>query len=69
MSASMDRFDWINQIKEQTAEIKSTGLTESATAEVVLTVPEGLDIESLDQVHLSLLMGVLTEEHDATLGI
>lgn len=60
----MSKFDWINQVKEQVVETESTGLTESATAEVVLTVPEGLDIFSLDQVHLSLLMGILSEEHD-----
>ena len=69
MSATINRFDWIDQVKEKIKEVAKTGLDFSATAKVVLTVPEGLDIEALDQIHLKHLCDILSEEHDATLGI
>ena len=68
MSATMSRFDWIDQVKAKIKEVAKTGLDFSATAEAVVDVPEGLDIESLDQVNLKNLCDVLTEEHDASLG-
>jgi hypothetical protein len=60
----MSRFDWINSIKDRLVEVAKTGLDFSATSDCVVTVPEGLDIETLDQVHLKTLCDILTEEAD-----
>ena len=64
MSATISRFDWIDQVKEKIREIAKTGLDFSATSDVVVTVPDGLDIESLDQVNLKNLCDILSEETD-----
>ena len=68
MSASISRFDWINQVKDRLVEVARTGLDFSATAEDIVAVPEGLDIEALGQVDLKNLCDILSEETDATLG-
>jgi len=68
MSASISRFDWINQVKDRLVEVARTGLDFSATSDCIIDVPDGIDVESLDQVNLKNLCDILSEEADATLG-
>lgn len=68
MSASISRFDWIDQVKEKIKEVTKTGLDFSATSDCIVDIPDGINVETLDQVNLKNLCDILSEEANAALG-
>ena len=65
MSATISRFDWIDQVKAKIREVVQTGLDFSATSDHIVNIPDGINIEALDQINLKNLCDILSEETDA----
>jgi hypothetical protein len=61
---AVEYFKKIQEAREQCGLTNLGGLSESKTSETILDIPDGLRIQELDQINLSNLIEILTEEGD-----